>query len=151
MLEMFVFWLSYGVLSFIWWAVILSVIVGFIDKYIERITGGDIKGTLCHKFVAPLWDKLGLLDDEYEIKPSLGLPLLVGGCACIVINLTSYFSEDGRSLHEATVLLSEFASEHLVYPIVIMTLLFALDKTFQKLYKFGKKVKPLVDKINQEN
>lgn len=141
MLDMFVFWLSYGVLSLLWWIFILSLIVELIDIYIGRITGGDIKHTLCCKFVDPLWDKLGFMG---------GLPLLVGGCACIVINLKFYFSEDGRSLHETTVLLSEFASEHLVYPIVIMIALFALDKTFQKLYKFGKKVKPLVDSINNQ-
>ncbi len=64
MLDMFVFWLSYGVLSIFWWLFILSIITCLIDAYIDRITSGDIKGILCRKFVYPVWGKLGVQDGE---------------------------------------------------------------------------------------
>lgn len=153
MVDMFVFWLSYGTLSIFFWLGIVCLCMASIDWYISRITGGDVTGFLYNKFVVPLRNKLPkfLLHSNGEdcISPLCGAATL-GFFANLWIQLCYFFGEDAKSLHEVTVWLSEFLVEYATLPILIVIGAILLDTTFRKAYKFGKKVLPLVDKINKE-
>lgn len=76
----------------------------------------------------------------------------------VCISITSYFTQimrhlsgngDSFTLHQLTVTLSEFISTELVFPMIVFLGVILLNTTLKKLYKFGKKVKPLVDNINK--
>ena len=152
MVDMFVFWLSYGTLSIFFWLGIVCLCIASIDWYISRITGGDVTDFLYGKFVVPLGNKLPkfLLNSKGKdcISPLAGVATL-GFFANLWIQLCYFFYEDEKSLHEVTVWLSEFLVEYATLPILIVIGAILLDTTFRKAYKFGKKVLPLVDKINK--
>jgi len=153
MVDMFVFWLSYGTLSIFFWLGIVCLCVASIDWYISRITGGDVTDFLYSKFVVPLGNKLPkfLLNSNGKdcISPLAGAATL-GFFANLWVQLCYFLGEDEKSLHEVTVWLSEFLVEYATLPILIVIGVILLDTTFRKSYKFGKKVLPLVDKINKE-
>lgn len=179
MLEMILFWISYGLLTTIWWGMIVYWMFPLVDKWIENVTDGDLKSFLSDKYRNPLLNKFGLmektdrwgyLDKEGEWKYMfteehtadnnrwsaifVWFITLLGMCVTIL----SYFTQTMRhlsgqgahyNLHELTVTISEFISANPL-PMVIVLSIFILNTTFKKLYKFGKKVKPLVDSINKE-
>ena len=144
MVDMFVFWLSYGILSLILWFGLFWLAVGAIDSYLTRITGGDFSNVIESKIITPILDKVKIND------VMLSCTLWVGLLLNMYVQVTHLFWEDEKSLHEVTVWLSEFLVEYATSPILIVIGAILLDTTFRKTYKFGKKVLPLVDKINKE-
>ena len=143
MVDMFVFWLSYGVLSVILWFGLFWLAVNVVDSYLTRITSGDFSNVIESKIITPILDKVKL--NEKMLCFTLWVGLLIN----VYVQVTYLFGEDGKSLHEVTVWLSEFLVEYATLPILIVIGAILLDTTFRKAYKFGKKVLPLVDKINK--
>jgi len=144
MIDMFVFWLSYGILSLILWFGLFWLAVGAIDSYLTRITCGDFSNVIESKIITPTLNKVKI--NEKILYSTLWVGLLIN----VYVQVTYLFGEDGKSLHEVTVWLSEFLVEYATIPILIVIGAILLDTTFRKAYKFGKKVLPLVDKINKE-
>ena len=153
MVDMFIFWLSYGVLSVILWLGIVCLFISGVDWYLTRITDGDVTDLISKKVAATLGKLLpnALIrrDDQDDISKLEGVATL-GFLANISIQFYHFLGEDNSSLHEVTVYLSEFLVEYATLPILIVIGVILLDTTFRKAYKFGKKVLPLVDKINKE-
>lgn len=143
MVDMFVFWLSYGVLSVILWFGLFWLAVNVVDSYLTRITGGDFSNVIESKTITPTLDKVKI--NEKMLSCTLWVGLLLN----VYVQLCYFFYEDEKSLHEVTVWLSEFLVEYATLPILIVIGVVLLDTTFRKAYKFGKKVLPLVDKINK--
>ena len=144
MVDMFVFWLSYGILSVILWFGLFWLTIGTIDSYLTRITGGDFSNVVENKIITPILDKVKI--NEVMLSCTLWVGLLLN----VYTQVIYLFGEDEKSLHEVTVWLSEFLVEYATIPILIVIGAILLDTTFRKAYKFGKKVLPLVDKINKE-
>ena len=148
MLDMFVFWLSYAGLYLFWWTGITLLLIEIVDKYLDIISEGDLKGVLTNK-VDSLLDNIhhGLESRNNLLCGSLW----VGVMSTVIIYIRFYFVEGASTLHEITIKIATFISETATTPIIIVLGLIALHKTIKGLYKLGKKVKPLVDKLNKEN
>jgi hypothetical protein len=183
MLQQVLFWVSYGLLMIIWWGMLAYWMFPLVDKWLESVTDGDLKGFLCEKYRNPFLNKFGLMEktdrwgdvdsngewnymfegaENHLDKNNLWSAIVVWWIALLglVLNFISYFiqgmnvlfdKQKGYTLHEHTIKLSEFISTELAFPMIVVLVLILLNTTLKKLYKFGKKVKPLVDKINQEN
>lgn len=182
MLQQVLFWVSYGLLTTIWWGMIVYWMFPLIDKWLESVTDGDLKSFLCEKYRNPFLNKFGLMEktDCWGNVDSRGKwnymcegasthlcrnnrwgAIVVWWVALlgVIITVGSYFTQvmkhlsgNGASytLHELTVVLSEFISTELAFPMIIVLGAVLLNTTLKKLYKFGKKVKPLVDNINNQ-
>lgn len=78
------------------------------------------------------------------------IPTVVGGIVAATVILVTSIEEKGHSLHTFTVFLSEFATEHLSLPILIIFILVVVNGLLKKLYKFGKKAKTAIDKLDNQ-
>ncbi|APC44460.1 hypothetical protein [Pseudoalteromonas phage PH357] len=165
MLSMVSFWLMYGILTVVWYGAIVYWIIPLVDKYLENLTDGDLKRYLSGKFVDPLFLKLGLHYEsvyrnniKYNDTPLSITVAVIGVLGFLVLfcsNLTQVLDyttgkDKGFEMHELTVKMATYLSQEATLPIVIIAGALLLHTTFKKLYKFGKKVKPLVDEINRE-
>jgi hypothetical protein len=173
MLEMITFWLSYGVLTVIWWGFIVYWGIKLLDLLIERWTDGDCKDAIFDKLVAPFLQKFGLANkvdvsgdrsksgkyrymfnpDFYPKNNRLSAVLVfwvtaVGSVFSMFVTLVSTYDDNLYTLHEVTVKISNFAAQHLTLPILIVTTLVLLDGVIRKVYKFGKKAKIALDKLD---
>ncbi len=181
MLQQVLFWISYGLLTTIWWGMIVYWMFPLIDKWIEGVTDGDLKSFLCEKYRNPFLNKFGLMEktdqqgnvdfngewnymfegaEQHRMFNNRWNTIIVWWVALlgVIITIGSYFTQvmkklsgNGSSynLHELTITLSEFISTELAFPMVVVLGVILLNTTLKKLYKFGKKVKPLVDSINK--
>ncbi len=181
MLQQVLFWVSYGILTMIWWGMIVYWMFPLIDKWIEGVTDGDLKSFLCEKYRNPFLNKFGLMEktdqqgnvdfngewnymffgaEDHLCKNNRWSALVVfwGTLLGLFLNVSAYLTQIMRNLggkgnnftiHELTITLSEFISTELAFPIVVVLGAILLNTTLKKLYKFGKKVKPLVDSINK--
>lgn len=174
-MSMFSFWVYYGVLMVLWFGFAVYWTVPLIDKYLESLTDGDLKNYLCSKFRNPLLKKVGLMDvvdykgrscenGEWKYlfqetsycfqnrwKAVLVFFMTVLGAlfACMIIVIGLHLG-DTNHLHNKTVEIATFLSQEATLPIVIIAGALLLHTTLKKVYKFGKKVKPLVDSVNKE-
>lgn len=169
------FWIYYGVLMVLWFGFAVYWIFPVIDKYLESLTDGDLKNYLCNKFRNPFLSKFGLMD----IVNHNGYPdqrgewrylfhednlthnnkwssifvfwlTFFGMVLGALFTIVSLHEGAEDNLHTETVKIATFLSQEATLPIVIIAGALLLHTTFKKLYKFGKKVKPLVDEINKE-
>ncbi len=182
MLQQVLFWVSYGLLTTIWWGMIVYWMFPLIDKWIEGVTDGDLKSFLCEKYRNPFLNKFGLMEKtdccgnvdlsgewsymfegagQHQMSNNRWSAIVVWWSAMsgVFITFTSYITQVMQSLsgrggsftiHELTITLSEFISTELAFPMVVVLGAILLNTTLKKLYKFGKKVKPLVDDINKK-
>lgn len=181
MLQQVLFWVSYGLLTTIWWGMIVYWMFPLIDKWIESVTDGDLKSFLCEKYRNPFLNKFGLMEktdcrgnvdfngewnymffgaEDHLCKNNRwkSISVWVATAIGLIVTSGSYLTQflhnisgNGSSynLHELTITLSEFISTELAFPMVAVLGAILLNTTLKKLYKFGKKVKPLVDSINK--
>lgn len=149
MLEMITFWISYGVVTLFWWLGIVLLGIMIFDWWVEKVTGGDVKGCIGKPLDNFLETRLKLSDEkmwEYGILPLSCLGLALN----IIIHVFGWLDERYPSLHQITINISEFMSEHLTYPIIGVLLLLVLHQSLKKVYQLGKKVKTFVDKVDKE-
>tara|TARA_R100000541_G_C1897352_1_gene84002 strand:- start:52621 stop:53094 length:474 start_codon:yes stop_codon:yes gene_type:complete len=147
-----------------------------IDKWLESVTDGDLKSFLCEKYRNPFLNKFGLMEktdrwgnvdsrgkwnymyeeDYYRWKAVIVwwvalLGLFVNLIYFVVRSVSVFFDKKKvYTLHELTTNIAEFISTELAFPMIIVLGAILLNTTLKKLYKFGKKVKPLVDNINNQ-
>ena len=164
MLQQVLFWVSYGLLMIIWWGMIVYWMFPLVDKWLESVTDGDLKSFLCEKYRNPFLNKFGLMEERFgtlRFKEEGGKGFLITLAAILgaVITFISYFiqgmnvlfdKQKGYTLHELTTKLSELISTEFTFPMIVILGLILLNTTLKKLYKFGKKVKPLVDSVNRK-
>lgn len=165
MLEMFGFWLIYGIFTVIWYGAIVYWTTALLDKYLENLTDGDLKGYLSRKFIDPLFLRVGLhYKRTYDNVIKYNNTVLSNIVATIsilgfLVFFTSYLTQfldyitdkdKGFELQELTVQMATFLSQEATLPLLVVLVFVGLHTTLKKVYKFGKKVKPLVDSINKE-
>lgn len=175
MLSMVSFWVYYGVLMVLWFGFAVYWTFPIIDKYLESLTDGDLKSYLCNKFRNPFLKKFGLMgivdsngyessygqwrylfhEDNYSRNNTWTAIFVFWatfffGVGALLIGCTSLFEGVEHTLHTVTVQIATVLSQEATLPIVVIAGALLLHTTFKKLYKFGKKVKPLVDEINKE-
>lgn len=161
MLDMITFWVAYGVLMVCWFGFPVYWSFNLVDWWLNNITGGDMKYYLQDKIRNPFLDKLGLMEEKsyrnyltFKDDGLLGIitivPTVVGGIVAAAVILVTSIEEKGHSLHTFTVFLSEFATEHLSLPILIIFILVVMNGLLKKLYKFGKKAKTAIDKLDNQ-
>lgn len=145
MLEMITFWISYGVVTLFWWLGIVLLGIRIFDWWVEKVTGGDVKCCV-GRYLKPVgtWIK-GLPDDLDFLCFLVGLLIAVLSVFNIIITFKGKYS-----VHQITINISEFMSEHLTYPIIGVLLLLVLHQSLKKVYQLGKKVKTFVDKVDKE-
>lgn len=149
MLDMFVFWLSYVGLYLFWWTGIIILLINIVDWYLGKVSEGDLENVFGCKVEKFLY-KIGIefVDDD-KVHP-LDITAFFGMVVTVIIYIRLYFIEGASTLHEITVKIATLISETATLPVVCVIGLIVLHKTTKKLYKLGKKVKPLVDKLNKE-
>jgi len=179
MLNMITFWFTYGLLTIIWWSFIVYWMFPLVDKLIENWTDGDYKNLLSHKFRNPFLQKFGLMEKtncegylredgewNYMLQGNYYFQSRVRSAICfflgfggLLVNLFYTFVESVRTssgtivvpnLHQATIQMSNFLVEHLSTPILLLVGLFLLNGIIKKVYKFGKRAKVVMDKIEKE-
>lgn len=150
MLDMFVFLLSYTGLYLFWWTGITILLINSVDWYLNKISEGDLENVLTYK-VENLLNKMGIKVSGEDEVSSIDVLCALGMLATIIIYIRFYFVEGASTLHEITIKIATFISETATTPVIIVLVLIVLHKTIKGLYKLGKKVKPLVDKLNKED
>jgi len=178
MLDMISFWIIYGVLMVAWFSYPLYWSFNLVDKWLENITDGDMKNYLQDKIRNPFLNKFGLMektndngyvrddgDWNYMFEGHMSFRAvnnrwsaiivfwlsLLGFILCVIINLCSFNPiNEGKNLHTFTVKLSELVVQYSSLPILIFFCLVVSNSFLKKLYKFGKKAKTAIDKLEDK-
>jgi hypothetical protein len=183
MLTMITFWITYGLLTLIWWGFIVYWMFPLVDKLIENWTDGDYKNLLSYKFRNPFLQKFGLMektdkrgylkedgewnymfegDNSFERENNRWSAVIcwwvgiVGLLGCAILTFKSYLEyENGlapdHGLHHITIQMSNFLVEHISTPILLLVGLLLLNGIIKKVYKFGKRAKIVMDKIEEKS
>ncbi len=176
MLDMISFWIVYGVLMIAWFSFPLYWSFNLVDKWLENITDGDMKNYLQDKVRNPFLNKFGLMEktnshgyvrtdgdwnymfeghDYFRTENNRWSAVivfwlsLVGFAVGFISTINTCVNPD-KNLHTVTVALSEFVSQYLSLPLLIIFCLVMLNSFLKKLYKFGKKAKTAIDKLEDK-
>lgn len=176
MFEMISFWIYYGVFFIGWYGMLIYWSFPLLDKWVESLTGGDIKNYLTYNYRNPFLSKFSLVaKTDYTGKPCdngtwrylfnddgcwkgntwqavvIFFYTLIGAIFLFIGGLSTIFPEQRLpNTHGATVKLATFMTEVATTPLLIVLGLIGLHATLKKVYQFGKRLKPLVDSLNKE-
>lgn len=149
MLDMFVFWLSYGFWMVFSWGGMLFCLITLADVILKWITEGDYN---LHSFLDKVFYENIFTNNPLVI--AIMFVLMVGQILHTILlgidAVKGLSSGHILNYHEFAVKIANFVSEYLTTPIMYLVVLTFLVVSAKKGYPLIKKILTLVDNINNQ-